>query len=209
MRGLIAQEVDGESEAVEDGGAVVSERKVVDGEWRGAVIKVMLACAAGSEVADSGSRCVDVRGEVLKQRGLAVEGDYSNFVRDVADDGFEHWSQWRSDGAVFVELASTGAADFDDDDEGERSAASILLERELLRNAIVREREVVGGEGEDEFSGFIADQRGNKNQGGVGAESGLRRDGGLSVHGLNQCRTDKRGYGTDLHGPGTPAKCIW
>jgi hypothetical protein len=85
-------------------------------------------------------------------------------VGDVADDRFEHWSEGRSDGGEFVELAGTGSADFDDNDEGEGLAACVLLEGELLWDAVVVEDEVFGGEGEDEISGFAADECGNEDQ---------------------------------------------
>jgi hypothetical protein len=62
-----------------------------------------------------------------------------------------------SDGAEIVEFAGSGAADFDDDDEGERLATGVLLEGELLRYAVVCEDEIVGGEGEDEIAGLVAD----------------------------------------------------
>jgi hypothetical protein len=73
--GLVAEEVDGEAEAVEDRGAVVAEAEVVDGERRGAVVEVVLTRAAGGEGADGVGGGVGVGGEVLEEGGLAVEGD--------------------------------------------------------------------------------------------------------------------------------------
>jgi hypothetical protein len=145
---LVAEEVDGKAKGVEDGGSVVAEADVVDSERRSAVIKVMLARAAGREGFDSVRSCVEVWGEALEERGLAVEGDDGNFVRDVADDGFEHGSKRRSDGGEFVELTGSDA-DFDDDDESEGLAIRILLEAKFLRDAVVGESEVAGVESED------------------------------------------------------------
>jgi len=47
LGGLVAEEVDGEAEGVEDGGSVVAEAEVVDSERGGAVFEVVLAGAAG------------------------------------------------------------------------------------------------------------------------------------------------------------------
>ena len=170
--GLVAQELDGEAQAVEDGGAVVAEADVVDGEGPGAIVEVMLTCASWSEGADGVGRRVGVRGEVLEERGLAVEGDYGDFVSDIADDRFKHRSESRSDGGELIELTCACAADFDDDDESERLATGVLLEYELLRDAVVGKDEVFCGKGVDELSGFAADERGNQDKGGVCAEGG-------------------------------------
>jgi hypothetical protein len=60
-----------------------------------------------------------------------------------------------------------GSAGFDEDDEGKRFAAGVFFQVKHLRDAVVREGEVVGIEGEDEFAGFVADERRNENQGRV------------------------------------------
>jgi hypothetical protein len=110
---------------------------------------MMLAGAAGCEAGDGVSGRVEVGGEVLKECGLTVEGDDGDFVGDVADDGGEHRSEWWSDRAELVEFAGSGTAGFDDDDKGERLAAGVLLEGELLRDAVIGQDEIVRSEGED------------------------------------------------------------
>ncbi len=184
---LVPEEVDGEAEGVEDGGAVVAEAEVVDGERGGAVVEVMLAGAAGGEAGDGVCGRVEVGGEVLEKCGLTVEGDDGDFVRDVADDRGEHWSQRGSDGVEFVEFAGAGPADFDDDDEGERLATGVLLESELLRDSVVGQDEIVRGECEDEIAGLIADESGRENKRRASAEQrGFRSLLGNGLRGVEK-----------------------
>jgi len=65
----------------------------MNGAGRCAVVQVMLPRTIGREAEDGGCRCINVRGEILLQRRLAVEGDHGNLVGDIADDGFDHRSQ--------------------------------------------------------------------------------------------------------------------
>jgi hypothetical protein len=142
----------------------------VEGERGGAIFKMMLAGAAGGKAGDGVGGRVEVGGEVLKERGLTVEGDDGDFVWDVADDGGEHRGERGCDGAELIEFAGTGTTDFDDYDEGEWLAAGVLLESELLRNSVVGEDEVVRGEGEDEVAGFVADKSGREDKSRASAE---------------------------------------
>jgi hypothetical protein len=146
---LIAEEVDGEADGVEDGGAVVAEAEIVDGQRGGAVFEMMLAGAARSEAGNGVRGGVEVGGEVLEECGLTVEGDDRDLVGDVAYDGGEHGGKWWSDGAEFVEFAGSGTADFNGDDKGERLATGVLLEGKLLRYAVIGQDEIVRSEGED------------------------------------------------------------
>ena len=125
---------------------------------------------------------VDVGGEVLDQHGRAVVADDGNFVGVTADDRLNH----RSERAVLRELTRAGAAALDVDDQGERLAASVLLERKFLRNAVVSKDEVVGLEREDEFAGLIADQGRNENQSRLAADRRCLR-GGLLRRLLREC----------------------
>jgi hypothetical protein len=143
---------------------------------------MVLAGAAGGEVGDGVCGGVEVGGEVLEERRLTVEGDDGKFVRDVADDGSEHWGERGSDGAEFVEFAGSGAADLDYDDECERLAAGVLFEGEFLLDSVVGQDEIVGGEGIDEIAGLVADESGRENKSGAGAEQ--RGFGNLLRNGL-------------------------
>jgi hypothetical protein len=111
----------------------------------------------------------------LEKGGLTVEGDNCDFVGNVADDRGEHRGKRRSDGAELIEFAGAGATDFDDDDEGQRSVATVLLEGQCLRDPVIGQDEVVGGEGEDEITGLVADECGRENKSRASAEErGLR-----------------------------------
>jgi hypothetical protein len=165
VRRLVAEEVDGEAKGVEDGGSVVAEADVVDGVGQGAIVDVVLTRAAGCEGFDSVRSRFEVWSEALEERGLAVEGDDGDFVRNVADNGFEHGRERRSNGGKFVELSGASATDFDDDDQSERLAIRILFEAKFLRDAVVGESEVAGVECEDEIAALVADESGNEYQG--------------------------------------------
>jgi hypothetical protein len=109
----------------------------------------------------------------LEQLGAAVEADYGYAVRDVPSQRFNHGREcaesiWRRAKRAWMPTRlPVGSAGFDEDDEGKRFAAGVFFQVKRLRDAVVREGEVVGIEGEDEFAGFVADERRNENQGRV------------------------------------------
>ena len=170
-RRLRPQQIDGEAEGVEDGGALISEAQVVDGAGCDAVLHVVLTGAFGGEIEDGLGDGVAAAGEVAEEGGLAVEGNDGNAVRDGADDGLDHGGE----SAKLVVLATTGRADLKHDYQSEGFAVGIRLEAEGLRNTVVGEDEVVRLERKDELAGLVADEGGNKDQGGLGFKRGRGR----------------------------------
>jgi hypothetical protein len=69
------------------------------------------------------------------------------------DNGVKHGDQC----GVLGESAGTGSTAFNFDDQRQGLAASILLEVELLRNSIIREKEIIRAQGVDDFVGFVSD----------------------------------------------------
>ena len=154
---LPAQQIDGKPQAVEDGCAAISGFEIVQG-----------VCHS-----------VHVGGKRLGQAGRAVEVHDRDLMGDGADDCFDGWAEV----AVFVELASACAAGFNGDDQRQRLAARVLIDRDLHFDAVVGENEILCGKREDRLSGFGPDQGWDKNQRGARREHGsLRwgRSGGLS-----------------------------
>src|ERR1039457_857665 len=160
--GLLTQQLNRESKRIEYRGSVISKAYVMDGQRRSTILHVMLPRATGREGPDRGRRLIDVRSKILQQRGVAVESNHCNFVRNVPDNGFEHGSQRRSDGAVLVELTRTCPAHFDDNHQRQRLCVSVLVEGELLLNAVIGDAEVICLEGEDEFSAGSSNQGRNQ-----------------------------------------------
>ena len=110
--------------------------------------------------------------------GFAVEGYDGDLVGDVADDGFYHGAEV----AVGIELAGAGAAGLDGDDKCDRLGAGVFFERELLLYAVIREGEVVGGEGVDELAGVGSHEGRDEDQGRARGEGeGLLLGAGVGV----------------------------
>lgn len=172
MRRFSAEQGDGEDDGVEDGGAVV----------------------AAAEIGELLRDIVSGRGEALDEARCAVKGDESDAVRDVADDGVEDGPEL----LVVLEVSGAGASGFDDDGEGERTGVGVGYEGDMLRDAVVGELEVGGGEGEDDLAGLGGDQRGDFNEVGSDGESGwcllahafLRHCGLLRRNGVLLCGRD-------------------
>ena len=91
------------------------------------------------------------------------------------EERFEHGF----DAGVVDELAAGGASGLHEDDEREGFGGG-GLEGDLLRDGVVGEGEVVGGEGVDDFFGRGLDEGGDDYEGGSGAEGGvwILREGG-------------------------------
>lgn len=99
--GLLAEHIDSECDGIEDGGLLVAGIEVVE--------------RAGDEF--------EVRGEAMQKDGRAVKADDGDLVIDVADKVGEH----RTEVAVLIEMAGTGASGFDDDDQSQRLIAGVLF----------------------------------------------------------------------------------
>jgi hypothetical protein len=149
---LAAEEVDGEADAVEDGGTVV----------------------AGLKVAEGGVYAVKVRGEFLDEGGRAVKADDGHLVLNAAEEGIEHGGE----GAIDVEVLAAFSSGLNEDDEGEGLRARVFVEIKLLLDAVVGKSERVGTEGVDHGAAFGAHERGNKDEGGAGGDG---RGGGRLI----------------------------
>jgi hypothetical protein len=147
--GLIAKQPDGETQGIEDGSSIVCGAQIVKGTGRFTVLHMMLPGTARSKTDDCLCGRLDVRGELLDESRMTVECNDSNPVRHVANHVFEHGGQ-RGE-LVIIEFASTCAAYFQYDHQRERLAARVLVQRELLRNAVIGEREVSGSEVKDQL----------------------------------------------------------
>ena len=133
---------------------------------------------SGLEIVQARGDGVEIRREVFQQTRLAIEADQRDAMRDVADQRFDRRAQI----AIVVEMARARASDLHRNDQGQRLAVGILLERELLRDIVVGQQEVVGGQGVDRFPGLGPHQRRNEHQGGTGMENSaglLRRSRSL------------------------------
>src|SRR5215469_2294295 len=126
----------------------------------------MLSPAPGREVADGFHGGFGSRSESLHQGGLAVERDHGDLVGNVSDDRPEHGGE----GGELIEFARTGSPDFYDDDERERFATSIRLERDPLRNAVIGEDEILRLKREYQVACTVPDKSRHDYDGGLGAE---------------------------------------
>jgi hypothetical protein len=91
-------------------------------------------------------------------------------MRDVADDGVEE----RAEVTVRGEVVDAVAADLDYDDESERLRVGVFFELELLRDAVVFDREVVCLKCEHELAGLGFDERGNNDERRANADGSAR-----------------------------------
>ncbi len=125
------------------------------------------------EVVQAGRGGGEIRREVFQEPRLAIEADQRDAMLDVPDQGFDG----RAEVAIVIEVARAGASNLYRNDQGQRLAIGILLERELLGNIVIREQEVVGGQGEDRLACLGSHQCGNEHQSCAGAEdrAGLSR----------------------------------
>ncbi len=89
-------------------------------------------------------------------------------VGAVLEQRFEHGF----DAGVVDELAAGGASGLHEDYEREGLGGG-GLEGDLLRDGVVGEGEVVGGEGVDDFFGGGLDEGGDDYEGGGGVEGGV------------------------------------
>ena len=145
---------------------------------------------------------VAVGREVLDEDGGAVEAHDGDAVRDGTYNCVEHGLER----LVFLKLVDAGAATFEADDECERFGAGVLVEMELLRDAIVGEDEVLGFEREDELALFVADERGDEDEvglagegcGGVGWRRGVGNCGSLCEGGAGEGECEEEGESHDL-----------
>ena len=90
-----------------------------------------------------------------------VKADERDPVLDVSDQCVENGIQL----PVIIEMASSRAASLDDDGHGQRLRVGILIERDMLRNAVVGDQEIVRRESKHYLSGFVGHQDRNHHQG--------------------------------------------
>ena len=175
---LLAQQVHGESESIDDGRAFIS----------------------GVEVAKRDSGGIGVGGEVQKQPGRTVEADHGDLMRDVADQVPDQ----RAEMAVAVEFAHASAAGFNRDHKRQRLIAGVLIQRELLLDAVIGDAEVIGLQREDELSIGASHQCRNNNQIGLRAQGGRPRRGcgGQLREGDRGQQESECGNQLHRHGPG-------
>src|SRR6202044_3530193 len=110
---------------------------VVNRQWRSAVIQMVLPSATGLQTRNGICCRVDVRGEVLQQRGLAVKGNHRDPVGNVPYNRFEHRSQTRNKRAVFVKLTCSRSTNFNNNNKSKRLAPGLLPDSKFLWDTVV------------------------------------------------------------------------
>ncbi len=137
-RRLLAQKMDAEVKRVQNGGAGIALVKVGKGV----------------------DRRIGIRGEVLFETGLAIEGDHCDAMGHIADDRIQHCIQI----AVVAQVRCTVAAGLHDHGQRQRLCIGILLQSQRLGNAVIGEDEIVGGQREYQLAALGLHQRGHEHQ---------------------------------------------
>ena len=104
-----------------------------------------------------------IRREILKQMGLAIEGYHRNLVRNIVDHRFDHCLKMTK----IRKLLNARATSLDRNNERHRLLARTVIQSRVLLDPIVPDRKVRGCQRKDEITGFSLDQRGNQDQVGL------------------------------------------